>query len=115
MEDLRAWHEGARLGVNKKSGSSALSTSRPNSWSSRRTHNIMATKQSLRPLLRSANLSKISYCARVSFSTSIHRQQEAPKAQSPGQDKYTHFGYEDVREEEKQKRGLSIDCHLSYQ
>jgi 2-methoxy-6-polyprenyl-1,4-benzoquinol methylase len=66
----------------------------------------MATKLAWRPLLRSAKLKPASLQAQPSFSSSVRQAQDTSKAQSSNHERYTHFGYENVKEEEKASKGM---------
>ena len=65
----------------------------------------MATKAALRPL------SKVSRCCNAPsstlrpFSVSHIGSQQVPNSETSNNERYTHFGYENVKEEEKASKG----------
>lgn len=66
----------------------------------------MATKLLWRQSLRSAKLRPASSQAKVYFSSSTGLAQEGSKTEQSNHERYTHFGYENVREEEKASKGM---------
>lgn len=66
----------------------------------------MATRLIFRPLGRSLKPLVESAQSKAQFTGSTRTAQDHSKTQTtPPQEKYTHFGYENVREDEKQQRG----------
>jgi hypothetical protein len=65
----------------------------------------MASRSLCRAFLRPVRRCVPSAQLKASFSSSISQAQEASNTQQAKQEKYTHFGYENVKEEEKEIKG----------
>jgi hypothetical protein len=63
--------------------------------------------------MRSANRYPASAQAQFHISSYLSQAQDTSKAEPSNHERYTHFGYENVKEEEKEQKGIS--ALLKYQ
>jgi hypothetical protein len=68
----------------------------------------MATKSAWRQVFRTGRLQPITKRLPISLSFSTRASQESSTTQPQAHDKYTGFGYETVKEDEKASKGVFL-------